>query len=717
MPDTKSNDIDNKKVDSNIINDSKKEVLFSKIHGFEVKESDIDDFVRGGYIATDHLDTGFYDDARGVWVRDRIAQSTLQTWADKINEANPRSNKVSVHHEREPHVAGVGVKGTAKVDTFPDGHHGLYVDTLINKTKENFEDTKYQIEKGLINAYSIEFTTKDYQTGEYLPNAVIEQRQDNGGIIRTILPESILEGWTLASQPMNEHAVMIKEVLSTKTNIKHEIKEEKKMTEVEPNNVPPVEPTAPAEPKTVEPVTPTEKEGEHKISEKEYASFVNFKAMEEKANKEAEYKRMLKEIKESVLKDKNLNLTENKVQLNTNDYIESKELKEYKEVIECKGEKRKDGSVYYKTDVKTQFKIAGKMADKLGLTYNRIKPDSAKVDFRVGLFKNFQTNGSMIEAKGLGITTNVTTDYDLSAPELHDVFDPVIYNAINQKTNTWNVLMKDDFSNRGNNLVQFKLKTAANSTAAFYTGNAITTGNVTREQYETKFKKAFVGVAVDGDMIAAARGGPVGDVFAQEVNDSVDDLMAVINPALYAETGLETAAGVIGFEFICDGVGNGTMYSKTRSTANYLLATTATDTYINGGSLDVTISNLRKAIRNAIEQGADLSNLVFFCSPIQYDKIKSIYDDIQRIAPTSARFGFEGLMSFEQVPVFFDKDCNDDDIFLVDLETHRIAMWVPPTLEMLGKDSDAEKGFIKTYFCTYNRAPLRMVMIYGNATT
>ena len=94
-----------------------------------------------------------------------------------------------------------------------------------------------------------------------------------------------------------------------------------------------------------------------------------------------------------------------------------------------------------------------------------------------------------------------------------------------------------------------------------------------------------------------------------------------------------------------------------------------------------------------------------------------MYDDAQRLVPVSARFGFEDMMSFDTVPVFLDKECADDDIFLVDLETHRIAIWVPPTLEKLGKDSDSEKGFIKSYFATCNKAPRRMVQIYGNKTT
>ena len=367
-----------------------------------------------------------------------------------------------------------------------------------------------------------------------------------------------------------------------------------------------------------------------------------------------------------------------------------------------------------------QFKEAAKLCESKGLIKKYLIDGMPGRSAESKEYKSFLTNGRDLEFKNLSITSNQNTDTDylLSAAELSDSFDPVIYNALNEKTTTWGVLAKDDKSNKGNNQVQFTLKTVANSTAAAYTGNSVTTGNATRMKYMTKFKKYQVGVAVDGDMIAAARGGPIGDVFALEVQDAVETLMSVMNQALYAEVGLETASGVIGFEYITDSAGNTTLYNITRSSANKLSPDTATDTYINGNSVDVTLANLRAAIRHCVKDGSNKNDLAFFCDPIQTDKIKGLYDDHLRYAsPKETRFGFETALFVDGVPVFEDKDCNDDDIFCVDLAAHRIAIWVPPTLEMLGKRSDSVEGFIKSYWCTYNRAPRRMVQIYGNATS
>ena len=680
---------------------AEKKSIYSKVHGYEIKE--IDDLIVGGYIATTHLDSGFYDSDRDVFIRDKIAKETLDVWRDELNQGVPRANKVSVNHNREPHVSGVGVMGTAQVHTLPDGEYGLYVDTLVDATKDNYENTKYRIDNNLLDSFSIEFTTKDMMTGEYILGAVTEQNT-GGGIIRSLMPNTVLEGYTLASQPMNEFAVRLKEVQqNTKEEIpmtNKEVKEDLPVEEV--IETPKVE--APKEEPKVEEVVaevaPVEEAKE--VLSDEDATILKEAKERIATEKKEEVKEALKsEIKAEVKETLKTIEVKNKTMVNTKE--DMPELVEFKETLENK-------------HVDAQFAAAAKLSDSLKLTSGEIKSTS-RAESRE--FKNFRINGNKLESKGLGITTNQNTDTDylLSAAELSDVFDPVIYSYLNQKTTTWNMLPKDDYSSKGNNQVQFTIKTTRNTTATAYTGNAVTTGNVGRQKYMTKFKKYQVGVEVDGDMIAAARGGPLGDVFAQEVRDSTDDLMEVMNAAIYAEVGLETAAGVIGFEYLADGAGNATLYNVTRSAANQLLPDSATDTYINSAAAKISKTNLRKAIRNAIEEGASLNNLAFFVSPIQYDMIKSIYDDAQRLVPVSSRFGFEGLMSFEMVPVFFDKDCNDDDIFLVDLETQRIGLWVPPTLEKLGKDSDSEKGFVKTYWCTYNRAPRRICMIYGNATS
>ena len=237
-------------------------------------------------------------------------------------------------------------------------------------------------------------------------------------------------------------------------------------------------------------------------------------------------------------------------------------------------------------------------------------------------------------------------------------------------------------------------------------------------KYQTKFKKLQVGVSVDGDMIASARGGPVGDVFAQEVLDSTMDMMAVLNAALYADVGEETESAIIGFEHISNSGTNTTLYNLTRSAANKLTPDSAGDTYINQASTIISMTNLRAAINQAITEGANKKKIVFFTSPTQGNMLRGKFDDSRRLLqPTDTSFGFTTDLFVDGVPVFEDKDCNTDDWWLVDLETHRVAIWVPPTIEKLGKSADSEEAFVKMYLATYNRAPRRLVQIYGCATS
>ena len=694
--------------------DVRKESIFSKVYGYEVKEDESGNLVRGGYIATTHLDSGFYDVERQLWVKDQISKETLDSWATELNNGNPRTNKASINHNRESHVAGVAIKGSVKVDSLSDGEYGLYADVIVDKTKENFDDTKYRLDNGLLDSFSIEFTTKDPMSDNYIEGAVSENESD-GGIIRTLLPNTQLEGFTLASQPMNEHAVMIKEVKDkSHTDTKESVvidekiivqdKEVKKMT----NN---------KEVKEVKEEAPAEPASELSSEVKELLELG--KQAKEKLSVEAKEKEFLEiktKIKEDLKEELNNVKVEEKVAVDNPSNVEAKEFVEFKEAT----------AVGSRLEVGAQFKLAAKSASMAGLIdddgWVKTTVKSMKKEFNVVKSESKTGCGAyLMEMKSLGITTNQNTDanYLLSAAELADVFDPVIFNALNQDTVTWNLLAKEDFSQKGNNQVQFTLKTAANTSAAAYTGNAVALGTVTRIKYMTKFKKYQAGVCVDGDMMAAARGGPVGDVFAQEVQDSTVDLLQVINQAIFrtSTNGAEADANIISFEYVTDNATNGTLYNVARTSANKLAPASNGDTYIDGTAATISFDNLRSLKRNATEnEGAQLSNLVFITSFTQGDKLRGKYDAAQRLVPTSSRFGFEGRPEFDGIPVFEDRDCNNDDWFLIDMETVRAAIWVPPTLEMLGKDSDSQKGFIKTYFAIFYRAPRRIGQIYNNAT-
>jgi hypothetical protein len=694
---------------------SKKE--FEKVclvNGVEIKEFENEYHIEG-LIATSHIDNAgkiYADD-----INDKVPKETLEHYALLMN-TNFSSRVMGVHHSEgdpmAPQYFGVAdvENNPAKVVELTDGEWGLYVDTKLLKNDPVTPGIIKEFEDGNLNSFSI-----TYDTGK--DGSIDFDVDREGNIIRVITPLSDLCGYTAASKPVNPNAIEMghgfkefKEIF--KNNNPSEKKESSTLIEgaefkKEVENMPEIkeEENAPAGVQD----QPSQKgeQPSNGMSETEKKEFEEFKANK----KDKEHKEFLEkaadsiaekvlgklEVKEKVMKDNNSPGTQKETSI---------ELKEFREVFNSKT-----------IELKEQFRRVAAICEKSNnpnLNWQNAKTSS--VETRE--FKNFGVNGRFLEFKGLGLTTNQNsdTDYLQSSAELQDVYDPVIYNALNQETVFWNILSKDDYSRKGNDKVQFTLKIAANTTASFYLGNSVSTGNVGRLKYETKFKKLQVGVSVDGDMIAAARGGPLSDVFAQEVMDSTMDMLAVLNAALFAEVGLETASAIIGLEYITDSAGNTSLYNLTRSSTNKLSPDSASDTYINGSSQPISMANLRKAVRQAVTEGAKKRNLVWVTSPTQGDMLRNQFDDARRLLnPTDTTFGFTTDLKPNGIPVFEDKDCNTDDWFLVDLETHRVAIWIPPTIERLGKSADSEDAFIKSYLATYNRAPRRMVQIYGNATS
>jgi len=653
---------------------SKKE-SFSKVFGLELKAYK-DNHEVGGFIATTHLDSGF--DMPGVgYVRDKITVETLLKWAEELNQGIPRANKVTVNHDRtDKIVAGVAKKGSASVINLPDGEFGLYVDTIVDSTHPDFKVIDNRINIGTLDSFSIEYTADNYTiepSGDYF--------------IRTLLPESTIYGYTLASRPMNDNCVMIKEILPVKKELVDiDLKEEKTMTEVEQKSI------------SAEDMLLLKEAKEAKEMQKQ--KDVLMKVLEDK---EFRAKILGSEQKEKVMANKE----EPVVAQPSIELKERQDLaKRYSSIISSK-----------EMSLREKFRQVGLIAEKMKMVTSDGGVLSYKSTGREN--KNFSTNGKTIEVKGLGITSNQNTDTDylLSAAELQDVFMPVIFDVLNQDTTVFGMLNKDDMSNKGNNLCQFILRDAVNPTAGFYTGNSVTTDSVGMTKYQTKFKKAQVGVQVDGDMIAAARGSPIGDVFGVHIMYSTEDLLKVIDTALFGIKGAETDAEIIGMEYITNSASYISLYNVTRSNTNKLSPDAAGDTFINASSARITPGLLAQAIEQATKEGANIANLVFVCHPTQERLYKEVYRSMQRFVPTSARFGFVGRAECDGVPIFTDKNINTDDFFLVDLETHRIGVWVAPTMEMLGKRSDSDEGFIKTYFAVYNTNPRRMVQIYGCATS
>ena len=148
----------------------------------------------------------------------------------------------------------------------------MFVESKINKTHPDFDTIKYEVDNGMADAFSKEYKHPD------------GAKEDNE--LRFLDVSTELYGWTIASRPMNERAVMMKEFS------KNNILEVKKMSEIEIK-----EETSGVEETPKKKETPEEK----KKREEEEAK----KAKEEKAKKSNEEKTVKKEteVKEVIVKE------------------------------------------------------------------------------------------------------------------------------------------------------------------------------------------------------------------------------------------------------------------------------------------------------------------------------------------------------------------------------------------------------------------------------
>lgn len=676
-----------------------KESKISYYKKVEFKEEG-EEFFSEGFIATTHPDRAQQEGYNG----DVLTKHAIESVVDQVNSrralmADLASNRHDWVKEKNPELPVAGRAVEAELRELPDGHYGAWVKTHHNKTHPEFNDIKYQVEKGYLPGYSIEYEVVN--KGEVnLPDGPYR-----------LIDELDLCGFGLANGRLiaNPQAVLTgygyKEIMQSigEGNPPADTKqsEVKTMAEEKPQEPAAEEPKVEVEEKKEEPVAPVEEKKEE-IDAKELEEFRRFQNMKLKEKKAEEIKIAVKEALAQLI-------PEQKVRMNTNpEYKEvssSIEFKEWKEI--------NNDSV----GVNQAFNRATALAKKSGAfdrwwyedSRNRGKP----VEFKTGGFY-----GEKIEIKALETDTNKSTDTDYlqSAAELSDIYAPAIAKMLNQKTTWFGMIPKVDFS--GREAITWRAENVANSSAAAYAeGDAITKGNTTRQKLREVFKYYKVGVQVTGQMIESSKSG-IGDVFQAEVEAATRALLSVMNVALFAETGAFTATTFLGLEYIADSTGNTTLYGLTRSTTNLLGASGSE--YSAQSSAAISKATLRTAIRTLETNGANRGDLVFVCDPVQRDMILALLDDAQRFNGTSPRAGFEGMPQFDGVPIFTDKDANTDDIFLCNIGVNglRLGVQVPVRFEDLAKSDDSKSGFLKFYGNQYAIAPKQaLYMIQGLATS
>ena len=661
--------------------------------GIDFKEKD-GEFFAEGFVATTHPDR----------VNDVIPKSTIQKIVEKINNnrANSEAGAVSWHHDRtDKDLVARAVQ--AEVRPLKDGHAGAFVKVQLNKEHPDFAKHKYEIENKFVGGFSIEYVTNNSHptiiNGE--EHRVLDEIDLRGfgfaGPRSIANPEAALTGFGEKEKTQAE-SLAYKELISMHEREAIQMTEQQKMEKKE----------VPAAPEQKEVSVPEKKV---EVSDAEFKEYLKFQEMKKQAAREAE-------LKEAVKKELSSIIPEIKAKFNEgNKPVENKELLECKEFVAWKEMMKPDAKI----SAKEAFDRARDLAEKKGMMTkeaflrnkgSHVSPFSAgRMDF-----KSRGMLGERIELKALETDTNQSsdTDYLQSAAELSDIYQPAITMMLNQRTTLWGLLPKDNFSNAQE--IQWRAENVANASAgAYFEGAAVTKGNTTRQKLNEHFKYYSVGVQVTGQMIASARGG-VGGIFNIEIEAATRALLSVLNTGLYAEKGAFTDEEFLGMEYIADSAGNTTLYGLTRSATNLLGASGSE--YAAQAGATIARDTLRTAIRTQVVNGCDRSKLFFVTHPLQIQLImRECMDEWQRLDRT-ARAGFEGSLSFDGIPIFEDKDCNSDDIYLVDPEYLHIGVQVPVTYEDLAQSDDSKSGYLKFYGNVYATAPKKAVyMIQGLATS
>ncbi len=694
------------------------------INNFEFKTSnqnvniDEEKGIVSGFIATTHPDNS-KDVSRGK-DGDILTVGFLQKIVDKINSTNPQDQSakgVSVLHDwvyeaniHKP-VAGTTIK--AELRDMDKGHKGVWVDDQLDKHFDstdmngksiNYEIVSDRVKTRIYPGFSIEMNNARgnlEQKGDKIYRIVEDAEYIGhgfGGIRDTSNPFAQIEG------------------LKTINNIKNKNEVEVKMTEEKKPVDAPAEGTEGAE-------KPAEKADDN----------AEDKPKEETKDEETKEEKTKKEVPKNVEVKTNAGFVSEvidamKIELKV---LPAGNMPMNNGNFDVAGTEVKQVTDYFKAldqdNTEVKLRAANALVDKY--------PDIAERSYggkMSELKQKPKTWGvaldgmgiecKTIEVKALTTTTNAEATYFQASAELNDIYDPVIHSHINDQITTYNMMKKDDYSNRAK--IQFRVFTSGPTAAFQLEGADISTAtNSTRVKFELDWAYVYSTVEVTGQMIADAQGqGGIGDVYGQEVSRAAIEVVRLINSTLLtgSDATYDGEAGsangrFLGMQHLLDDDSGDNLYGKSRST--YPTLQSAGNDAL--GAKNFTFHKLRSILTSCETNGANRGDMTFIFPPAQRDKFLQILQTMgQQQQPTAAIAGFRGLTyELDMIPIWVDKDMTSTDIFLIDRENTRIAIKVAPTMTQFGITGDSQKAFIKTYLNLYCRAPNHNYKLTGVKAT
>ena len=674
-----------------------------------IKEED-GEFYSEGFVATTHPDRA-YDSELGV-DGDILSKEAIMQIVDFINSGSASTDDVgsplmvSKQHDwvkandasLEP--AGIVIPPAVFKET-GDGHYGAYVKVHHNKYHPDFAQIKDYVEQGYYPGYSIEFvpgntemvTLKDKafrfvkDVKNYVGHAFASAR-----LIAN--PMALIQGFgykEIQDGVKNQNNLEVDRMDENKEEVQKSVEEKQEKVE-EPVVEKPVEPEA----KPVEPEAEKSEEPESKEVKVDVKEFVK------QLKESGEFKAL---VSEQQIEKKTLNTGVGGTKMDVN-------IKEMNDGISKLSYKENDPVL---ADVK---EFASRYIDEHDLITKALEdPANYTRGFKYNVKMRCVGKGMKIvgglSVKGTLGTGDNTSPYTQADVELADVFAPGIIDTFNNQTNLFGFLRKEQHP--GGSHYQWKMVTNKDpeSNATFVDENdvSILKNYASKENYQTPLKIARRGISVT-DFLNRYSARALGDLFQIEINLQMLELMNDVNAALFAEVADGTNTHPLGLEAVADATGNGTLYAKSRSTANRLSPATATDTYEAIGG-DLTEAKLRAHITSLEIAGVRQGDIAIIANPRTRDFLFNLMDGVRRFNSIEASFGFNKKMVplFDSYPMIVDSDCNTDAIYVIDQSSDVIVMAMEPRITQLAKISAATEAYIEMDFAHVYKEPRKISML------
>jgi len=651
---------------------------------------------------------------------DIITESALMEMADQIN-SKAETTPIAVGYDHtewklggKPSTVPIGKLFKAWVE---DGK--VFVKGSVNKALSVYKELKSAIDRKELNSYSIEYMPKSYK------NEIIN------GVKHRIIDSLKLIGAGLTGRPMNSDAY----ANFYMKHIEEDILEESKTLKVEEKNKDQVKKTeVKAMAEEIKETAPIEKKEEVKTPQVDVQSLVREEVEKKiatmqvknqpKLNDEPKFPEVKSQetpLAKAIVEWKNVMFpSAKKVSYTPTGQIDISPAEQFKSAAKlhtqvCEARGVKDGLL---------GASGGFMA---GRSFNVTGPALQDIQVKHVEFKAWSDgSGELREA-----TNKVSdADYYQTAAELNDIYGPAVVNLLNDKTTTYGLLRKVDASTQYGDKYGFIVRYGRNSTAQNYAQGDISASSVADRQDRLKCQQPFmqyaVLVQVSGKMLADARGSgsSIGDVWSDETMFATGDLKKKINQQLFdtstPSNGFTAGGQIMSFASIVsyDGTTGSDVSpyghsqdAYTQLRCAYVLAAATTD---------ITKQRLRTAVLKVEVQGAERRDLIWITGYTQRDKVLGLLDEHQRINNTSPRAGFEGLPTFDGIPIHADVDLESENagyMYLIDTAHTFIIVQQAPVIEELAHNGDERRTMIKTYLNLVSDAPNHNAAITGLKTT